>query len=342
MLNIYTEKTFLIPDHRRYVFPMLLDLHYKKSNTISESYCITDCIKEADIIILPLEYNYIRSLEPGIKTRYLNLAREHNIPLWIYIGGDFGYSFKEKEIYNFRLGGFHSKMNANTFIMPSFIVDPYEYTLKTQFYPIEKKIKPTLGFVGHAQLSVLKAIKEFLVYLKVNILNHFLKKQHLDYQSFYPSSIKRATILKKLNKSLFVNPNFIFRDKYRGGARTKSDTIKSTFEFFENIEESGYTFCLRGVGNFSVRLYETLAMGRIPVFIDTDCRLPLDWKINWSKHMVYVNSSKASEIEQSIVDFHNKLSPSDFKDLQSKNRVLWQTYMNRNAFFKEIHDVFKS
>ncbi|EPR74685.1 hypothetical protein ADIWIN_0275 [Winogradskyella psychrotolerans RS-3] len=82
-------------------------------------------------------------------------------------------------------------------------------------------------------------------------------------------------------------------------------------------------------------------MGRIPVFIDTDCRLPLDWEINWSKHVVWVRSSKAKVIEKSIAEFHKQLSPSDFITLQSDNRMLWEKYMNRNAFFKEIHDAFK-
>ncbi|QDO94184.1 exostosin family protein [Formosa sediminum] len=341
MLNLYTDKSFLIPEHRGKVFPLLLDLYYKECNIINKYYSITALIEQADIIVLPLEYNYIKSLKPEIKLKYLTLAREHNIPLWIYTGGDFGYSFKEEEIFTFRLGGFHSKLNANTFIMPSFIVDPYEYILKSEFNTIKKNIKPTIGFVGHAHISLFKGIKEYLLYLKVNILKRKIKKEHIDYQSFYPSSIKRAFILKKLEDLTELTTHFIYREKYRGGVQTELDKINKTLEFFKNIEVSGYTFCLRGVGNFSVRLYETLAMGRIPVLIDTDCRLPLDWKIDWTKHIVLVKSANAEVINKTIIDFHNQLSSSDFITLQSENRTLWRKYMNRNAFFKEIHDVFK-
>ena len=59
-------------------------------------------------------------------------------------------------------------------------------------------------------------------------------------------------------------------------------------EFYENMVSSDYIVCVRGGGNFSVRLYETLAMGRIPIFINTDCLLPLNKSIDWKKHVVWI------------------------------------------------------
>ncbi|EPR74686.1 hypothetical protein ADIWIN_0276 [Winogradskyella psychrotolerans RS-3] len=236
MLNIYTDTSFLIPEHRGHVFPLLLDLYYKEDTYIAEYYIITTRIEEADIIILPLEYNYIRSLESEIKSRYLALAREHNKLLWVYTGGDFGYSFKEKEIYNFRLGGFHSKLNANTFVMPSFIVDPYEYTLKSQFYPINKRDEPNLGFVGHAHVSVSKAIKEFLSYLKINIFKRTLQKEHIDYQSFYPSSMKRALILKKLKPVNCLSPISYLEISIEVVLKQNQSIIKQLWNFLKILK----------------------------------------------------------------------------------------------------------
>jgi hypothetical protein len=42
----------------------------------------------------------------------------------IFCTGDFGLSIN-KAVYTFRLSGFDSKMDANTFVIPSFIEDPY-------------------------------------------------------------------------------------------------------------------------------------------------------------------------------------------------------------------------
>ena len=53
------------------------------------------------------------------------------------------------------------------------------------------------------------------------------------------------------------------------------------FEFIRNILSSDYTLCFRGSGNYSLRFYETLCLGRIPLFINTDCKLPFEDEINW-------------------------------------------------------------
>ena len=37
-----------------------------------------------------------------------------------------------------------------------------------------------------------------------------------------------------------------------------SDRNESTLEYYNNIRESDYVLCLRGGGNYSRRLYETL------------------------------------------------------------------------------------
>ncbi len=37
--------------------------------------------------------------------------------------------------------------------------------------------------------------------------------------------------------------------------------------FDENMETSEFTFCPRGNGNFSIRFYESLYSGRIPIII---------------------------------------------------------------------------
>ena len=72
-----------------------------------------------------------------------------------------------------------------------------------------------------------------------------------------------------------LTTNYILRSKYRAGVSREKDPFHpSRLEFVNNILGSDYTVCMRGGGNFSVRFYETLSLGRIPVFIDTDCLLP--------------------------------------------------------------------
>jgi hypothetical protein len=65
------------------------------------------------------------------------------------------------------LGGFHSKLNEKTFILPSFINDPY-LDLKKEFKTIPKISLPKIGFAGHANGSFNKWSREFFAYLYHN------------------------------------------------------------------------------------------------------------------------------------------------------------------------------
>ena len=121
-------------------------------------------------------------------------------------------------------------------------------------------------------------------------------------------------------------------------SKTSVQKITSTKikEFYENIEHNLYTFCLRGSGNFSVRFYETLMMGRIPVLIDTDVRLPLLHEVNWNAHCVICNESN---FIKKITDFHNNHSDEELKDIQIKNRALALNELNRQNYFISISKI---
>ena len=167
--------------------------------------------------------------------------------------------------------------------------------------------------------------------LKYNLGLSYIEKEQL-----ISASYLRYRCLKKLKSSSFIVSNFIIRKQYRAGALNKQDLQKTTTEFFNNIKDSDYVLCIRGAGNFSVRLYETLAMGRIPVFLNTDCLLPLDSSIDWKQHMVWVESHEVNFIDEKVLQFHKKLSTKKFIDLQRANRSLWGENLTLGKFFKTI------
>lgn len=146
--------------------------------------------------------------------------------------------------------------------------------------------------------------------------------------------------MKKLQTLKRCKTNFVFRKKYRAGVKSESERIVTTTEFYENIKNSHYTFCIRGGGNFSLRLYETLAMGRIPLLINTNCSLPFQSFIDWSKHCVIVGESNFTNTEDELLRFHSKYNEKQFLELQTSNRLLWQNYFTRVGYFSKIHDLF--
>ncbi|WP_370215029.1 hypothetical protein [Mesoflavibacter profundi] len=340
MIKLYTNTNFLSETYRRQVFPLLFDLAFKKDEQLLEYYQLVNQVKDADVVVFPIDYALFIK-DKDATDALLSEAKLCAKPIWIYTAGDYGFTNYIDNAYTFRLGGFKSKLNNKTFILPSFINDPYTTFLDSRFEPITKSKQPKIGFVGHAQLGFKKWIKEFFNHLKYIVKRKF-KGWKVDKQAFYPSSIKRAGYLQTLSKNESIHSNFILRNKYRAGLQNEQTKIDSSKVFYNNIYNTAYTFCIRGVGNFSVRFYETLAVGRIPILIDTDCKLPLDQSIDWSKHCLIIDSNSKIPIATQLLEFHNSLSEEAFKNIQQSNRELWLTLLKREAYFKHIHNHFKT
>ena len=81
-----------------------------------------------------------------------------------------------------------------------------------------------------------------------------------------PATLLRAKALKKLTRDSRVETRFVVRRSYKAGAYTADRSHQTVIDFYNNILNTDYTVCVRGYGNWSVRLYETLACGRIPIF----------------------------------------------------------------------------
>ena len=106
-------------------------------------------------------------------------------------------------------------------------------------------------------------------------------------------------------------------------------------EFINNIISSDYTLCFRGSGNYSLRFYETLCLGRIPLFIDTDCKLPFQNEIDWKSLCLWVNVENLENICEIIIDYHNSISEKKFIEKQLYCREVWVKYLSKEVFFGE-------
>jgi hypothetical protein len=137
-----------------------------------------------------------------------------------------------------------------------------------------------------------------------------------------------------LETSAQIETNFIYRNNYRAGFKTREELEASTLEYYENVRNSDYVLCVRGGGNFSIRLYETLMMGRIPVFVNTDCILPLEDKIEWKKHVVWLEWDDRKGIAEMVSNFHTNLHPDAFKSMQLANRELWKNGLSVTGYLK--------
>ncbi len=340
MLKIFTNQNYLTIQNKGKYFPLFDELITNKNSKLYEKYCFVNTIEECDILILPLFLDYLlEKKDKKIIDFFKENAKKIKKPLWVFTSGDFGLTVKEDFVYVFKLADFETEKSKKTIIIPPFIEDPYKTIYKTKISYLQKSEKPILGYVGHAKGGLFKFIK-FLINYSLYNFKVAIKIKHSNYFRLYSSSHKRIKYLKIATRSKDIITNFIFRDKYRAGAKKSEDRKTTTLEFFDNIKTSNYTFCMRGFGNFSVRLYETLAMGRIPVQIDTNCSLPLRNFIDWEKHCIIVKENEIDKIGSKISEFNKNISQLEFINLQKSNRDFWEMYFTRVNYFAFIHDLF--
>ena len=301
---------------------------------------VVSSIREADLVLVsePLSLRHDQ-----IKYRKLaeinQICKEKNIPAYVFIKGDYGKVHPSfSNIIYYRLGGFKNQLNTNNRAFFPIVSDKLKKIFNKDSIVIrEKEGKPVVGFCGHATSSISKFIYEKMKLTQINIERAI--RGDFCFEPLFSSAYERHQILKNLSRSDKVKTNFIYRRKYRAGAANEAERRRTTLDYYNNIIESDYVVCLRGSGNFSVRFYETLMMGRIPVFINTDCLLPLEDKIDWKRHVVWVEWNERKQIAEKIADFHKKLTKSEFIQLQEKNREIWVNYCNVNGYLKKLFET---
>ena len=257
---------------------------------------------------------------------YNMLCEKYNLKGFGFISGDSGIKYQEyAKIKYFRMGGYKSQLSILNKGFPVPLSDQLELIFnRRKIFIRQKKRKSTIGFCGQASDSSILYTYQYLKVLKENITRFINDPKRTDYESYFMSSFERFSILQNFRKSNKLITNFIFRKKYRAGAITKKDKRDTTIEYYNNLIDSDYIICIRGTGNFSVRLFETLMMGRIPIFFDTDCLLPLLKNIDWKNHVIWISWENQKNAAQIVKEFHENISDKEFKSFQQRNRKLWK------------------
>jgi len=147
---------------------------------------------------------------------------------------------------------------------------------------------------------------------------------------FFSNPIRSESI-KILNKNKNIETNFIIRNAFWGGS-PHNTSIRN--EYINSIVNSDLVLCARGAGNFSYRLYETLSCGRIPVFIDTDCVLPCEDKIDWKNLCIFVTN--INDLNMCINNFWQNTTPSEYIDKQIHARQTYEAFLSPNGFAKYV------
>jgi hypothetical protein len=303
----------------------------------SEDFCVVEELGQADLAVLPLAWNhYLQRGEASNALAFIQKARQAGRPVLSYVSGDEGVAIPPgcEDVYVVRASGCRSGRRRRQIAQPVFFEDPAKHYPDLLFYerPGETERRPLVGFCGQASSHPLKLAWDVLRGC-ARAAAHGFGFRLEEPQPLYPPALLRARALRVLGGSPLVDTQFIVRTRYRGGTVAREETSR---EFYQNMAQTDYTLCSRGGGNFSKRFYETLAMGRIPVMIDTDCLLPFDSVLPWDSHIVRVPDAELNRLPQSVADDFSAAGRAGLAGRKRACRKLWQDWLSFGGFHRQL------
>jgi hypothetical protein len=150
-------------------------------------------------------------------------------------------------------------------------------------------------------------------------------------------SIVRKLMARKIKKAN-LPLTLVERNGFSGWKRDKSaDTLNKRTEFFNSVRYSRYIICPRGDGNQSLRFYETLSAGRVPILIDTKMKLPLEERLNYKEITITLNLFDSVDIwRKEILDFELLYKGAKFKKLSQEICEFYDLNLSMYNFYKNL------
>jgi hypothetical protein len=292
---------------------------YDQLNAEAANFFKIVSLDEAQVVIFPYK---IQEFPEEAQQTSLE-SQKRGLPCFFLTWGDADESLSLPHGIVLRHSIFSDRRLANEKAMPAFCSDPLA-ELGIGLSVREKQSIPSVGFCGYVSFALAR--------LAYRLMGRAEKARGLSL---------RARVLAVLKRSSGIKTDFVTRNAYwAGAAGRKGDDPQGKFQarrqFLDNLLGNDYTVCIRGAGNFSYRLYETLAAGRVPLLINTQCVFPFEEEIDWKSHCVWVEENEIDKAAEILKEFHAKLSPRQFIDLQRSNRELWEQWLSPLGYYRHV------
>ena len=271
-------------------------------------------------------------LEQGTLARaqaFADEAARHDACVLVWCGGDDEYLVPFENAIVVQAGTYRGLARPARFAfeLPVFLKDPVD-ELDHAWHAVPWQDAPTVGFCGLAQATP----RARLGHRVRQVRKHMSRGVRASPHGF--ATDLRREVLEQLERAEGVTTDFLVRDRYKAGEGAP-DYTQSTArqEFLANMEANLYTVCVRGGGNFSKRLYETLALGRIPILVDTHSALPCEEFLDWSPYVVRVPHDELHRAGEIVQAFHATLDADTVAERQSACRTFWQDHLSDAGYY---------
>jgi hypothetical protein len=317
------------------------------ASTLPAAYLLVTHPAEADVFVLSIPWKLTRGNPAARAFADSEIRAAGNLRRKIVIFFDSDHdeavAWPDHAVV-FRFSIYSDTRRRNEFSIPTFSQDFLARHHAGVLNPREKTAVPTVGFCGYApplgcrwSAHTLQEVARYAAYR----MGALTRRRELI------AHAPRVQALRALRRAVGVETRFIVRDQFafnRWGVLQPGGTAESAArqraEFVGNLDGTDYAVCARGLANCSIRFYEALSLGRIPLYINTQGVLPYDWLVDWKEACVWVEEADLPRIGQILRDHHARTSPEAFAAQQRLARRLFEQWISPEGFFSQLYRHF--
>lgn len=291
-------------------------------------------LKECDIVVYPkfFKLDYFMELR-----KIAEQAEHYHKKVLVFYISDIDTTIYISNILVFRTS--ISRKNPDSeYCMPPFPKDVWNnYTI-----PPQSKNNISIGYTWYSNFY---DIKSRIFYWGLNSIRYIIKIPYIKklLYSFHKENLYhllstigtgkyvRGKVIKQFKKT----PNITFNFIERRGWMYFDTPQNYQDEFIKNILHNTFSLVMRGNGNYSFRMYEVMSLWKIPVFIDTNCRLPFEEKIDYKRLFVWIPFNDLKNADTYLQAYWNK-NNHHLEEIWKEIRRVYTDYFTMEQYFKKI------
>lgn len=274
----------------------------------------------ADALLVPHSWRYAAKFGgPAYAARVVAEARARRLPIVLVDYADQPAEPSFPAVI-FRPSVFAPSRAENVVVAPALVEDLGRAGVEAP----ARSEKPTVGFVGRAGFAGAADLARYVA--------RSLFAPH----PFKDGRYYRRAAAAALARDPGVDASFVFRRRYSGHrASIELAPEAARREYVANMSACAYGLAPRGDGNYSLRFYELLSLGRIPVVPDTGIGLPLADVVPYDDFVVKVPLAGLGRAGEILRAWHESRGPAGLAAASRAARVAFERYLYAPRFFAE-------
>jgi len=257
-----------------------------------------------------------------------------------FLQDDIGSRFDIASVI-YRVNHDQRKMDSNSITLPYFVDNLYQTS-------IADMPRYHVNFVGTIVTHVLRAYMLIPFLEKEKLPRYSLllekfddlisnRKNHEIYQTIMTDAMSEVQGLFPLVTASHGIKYFIdiSVEQFPHLPRQVQNTKRA--QMVDMMTQSVATLCPRGFGVQSIRFFETLFAGRIPILISDNYRLPLDHHIDYASLVFKISESDVLKLDDRVADFFRLHTMEDLCQKANAARDVWENYFAPSKISKFIH-----